>query len=229
MVSLFFLCFKGDTPSTDPSIKKSFGLIVVPTGNGKTPLVKKECNRFPRGVPYYNVCEPEMFTKELAEEIGMRVGPSNILDLVLGHFSSDHFLCYHLPGKQKKAINTIFKTLVNVAEKFKLKYGTTPTLLFHCTDVLEKFKYTLFNMQRNQLMEGCLYTIVFVSSEGSIMPLVQKLSTFSQLVKLFEVADIEDYKATDYLEFLNSLVKMLSPTQVEWLYYAAWDVQNTVS
>lgn len=78
-------------------------------------------------------------------------------------------------------------------------------------------------------MEGCLYTIVFVSSEGSTMPLVRKLSTFSQLVKLFEVADIEDYKATDYLEFLNSLVKMLSPTQVEWLYYAAWDVQNTVS
>lgn len=98
MVSLFFLCFEGDTPSTDLSIKKSFGLIVVPTGNGKAPLVKKECNRFPRGVPYYNVCEPEMFTKELAEEIRMRVGPSNILDLVLGHFSSDLFLCYHLPG-----------------------------------------------------------------------------------------------------------------------------------
>ena len=82
----------------------SFGVIIGPIGTGKTV-------HHPKGVLYYNTCEPEDFSRELAEAVGMKVGPSNILDLILGYFSSDVFVYYHLPDNQNKAVNVIFKSL----------------------------------------------------------------------------------------------------------------------
>ena len=167
---------------------------------------------------YYNVCEPEMFTKELAEEIGMKVGPSNIFDLILGYFSSDLFLYYHLPENKNEAVSTIFKTLASAARKFKSKYGTTPTLFIDGTDVLAKFEENVFLhilQHAKELANGEVLTIVFVSSEGSILPLIQKSSTFSRSVKMFEVADINDHEATDHLENAG-ISKQLSKSAVAY-------------
>ena len=55
------------------NFKDTFGLIVGPTGTGKSALVTKECNRFPKGVLYYNVCEPTVFARKLAETVGMKI------------------------------------------------------------------------------------------------------------------------------------------------------------
>ena len=182
--------------------RTTFGLIVGPTGTGKTALVTKECNTCPEGVLYYNVCEPKVFAHELAEAVGMKVGPSNILDLVLGYFSSDTFVYYHLPKNQEEATNMIFKTLKKASIKFQSTKGKVPTLFIDGSDVLAKFEKDLFIhvlQHAKELANDELLTIAFVSSEGSILPVVQKSSTLSRCVKMLEVTDIPDDVATDCL------------------------------
>jgi len=41
--------------------------------------------------------------------------------------------------------------------------------------------------------------ILFVSSEGSILPVLQKLSGVNRCARIFEVMDISDQTAIDYL------------------------------
>ena len=104
-------------PRDRPKVKNYLGVVIGPTGTGKSALVTSECNKHPGGVLYYNACKPQVFSKELAEAIGMKTGPSNILDLILGYFLSDVCVYYHLPENQLKAINLIFKNLTRAAER----------------------------------------------------------------------------------------------------------------
>ena len=53
-----------------------------------------------------------------------------------------------------------------------------------------------------------ILTVVFVSSEGSILPVVQRLSEVSRSSKVLEVADIEDNDAVNFL-MRNGLSKEL--------------------
>ena len=123
-----------------------------------------------------------------------------------------------LPENKNEAVSTIFKTLASAARKFKSKYGTTPTLFIDGTDVLAKFEENVFLhilQHAKELANGEVLTIVFVSSEGSILPLIQKSSTFSRSVKMFEVADINDHEATDHLENAG-ISKQLSKSAVAY-------------
>ena len=205
IVDLFFPVSDKSPASSNANFKDTFGLIVGPTGTGKSALVTKECNRFPKGVLYYNVCEPTVFARKLTETVGMKIGPSNIFDLVLGYFSSDTFVYYHLPEKrQEEAVDLIFETLSKVAKRFKVTHnGIVPTLFIDGSDVLCKFEMELFMhllSQAKELANAELITIVFVSSEGSIVPLVQQSSTSTRSIKLFEVTDIPDEIAISHLE-----------------------------
>ena len=191
-------------PGGGPKVKNYFGVVIGPTGTGKSALVTSECNKHPGGVLYYNACEPQVFSKRLAEAIGMKIGPSNILDLLLGYFSSDVFVYYHLPGDQLEAIDLIFKNLTRAAERFKDQHkGKVPTLFIDGSDVICKFERDLFHhllQQAKELANAELLTIVFVSSEGSIIPMIQHSSTSSRSVKIFEVMDISDSCAINDLK-----------------------------
>ena len=219
MVKLFFPFSGESSASSNPKFKNTFGLIVGPSGTGKSALVTKECNRLPKGVLYHNVCEPKDFARELAEAVGMKIGPSNILDLLLGYFSSDIFVYYHLPENQDQAVNLIFKTLSKAANRFKATHaGNVPTLFIDGSDVLCKFENELFMhllYQAKELANAEQLTIVFVSSEGSILPLIQESSTSSRSIKVFEVLDIPDEIAIKDLE-INGLSKVLSKMFVDY-------------
>ena len=101
---------------------RGFGLIVGPTGTGKTTLVRTACAELPGGVLYYNVRETKDFCTELAETVGMKIAPSNVFDLLLGYFQSDDFVYYHLPQKQDQGVSRIFKVLSEAAVKYQKKF-----------------------------------------------------------------------------------------------------------
>jgi len=72
-----------------------------------------------------------IFSKGLAEAVSMKIAPSNIIDLILGYFSSTYVMYYNLPESQEAALD-IFQILEANARKFKLKFkskfGKIPTL-----------------------------------------------------------------------------------------------------
>ena len=76
-----------------------------------------------------------------------------------------------------------------MAEPILMNFG----LFVDGSDVLAKFENELFVhilQQAKELANAKVLTIVFVSSEGSILPVVQRSSTLSRCVKLFEVTDV---------------------------------------
>jgi len=58
--------------------------------------------------------------------------------------------------------------------------------------------------------------IVFISSEGSILPIVQKLTSISRCSKIFEIIDVSNEAAVDYLT-KNELSRELSNKLIDYL------------
>ena len=214
----FFPEYKAGKRETDDKYANGFGIIVGPTGSGKTTLVVNLCNKFPQGVLYYHSMEPEVFSENLAETVAMKIHPSSIFDLVLGYFSSDYFMYYRLSEKPKVAVRTIFKVLEKAARRYKHNHGKIPTLFIDGADILAKRKEDLFVQlvyEAKVLANAEILTIVFVSSEGSILPVVQRLSEVSRSSKVLEVGDIEDKDAVNFL-MRNGLSKKLSENIVAY-------------
>lgn len=74
----FFPDYKVGDRETAGQYANGFGIIVGPTGSGKTTLVVDLCNKFPQGVLYYHAMEPEVFSQELAETVAMKIHPLSV-------------------------------------------------------------------------------------------------------------------------------------------------------
>ena len=64
-----------------------FGVIL---GSGKTVAVTDLCERYPNGVMYLEIVEPNMFHKDLATWLGMRLHLSTVEDLILGYIYAEY-------------------------------------------------------------------------------------------------------------------------------------------
>ena len=49
------------------------------TGTSKATLITSICSKFPKGVLYFEVLKPVVFTRKLAQEVAMKIDPSYIL------------------------------------------------------------------------------------------------------------------------------------------------------
>ena len=115
-----------------------------PTGTGKLTIVKNFCTCFPERVLYLEVIEPKGFVRSLADTVGMNIGPSGLLDWVLGHFlihSVHHLklLPCHLEGTL-----CIMKVLEANAKRYAKKHGKLPVLFMNSADMLAKHEPELF-------------------------------------------------------------------------------------
>ena len=160
------------------------------------------CHRFPKGLIYFKVTETENFTKHLAEELNMKIAPSNLLDIALSYFSPIYTLYYSLEDDQKKAFDTIVGVLRQAANGYQITTGRTPTLFLDGADLLAKNEKDLFShilMQAKILANKGVLTIVFVSSKGSVVPVIQQTSGVSRCNRFSEVEDVDDNEAIKYL------------------------------
>ena len=120
-----------------------FGIIVGPSGTGKSVLMTYLCSKLP-GVLYLEVGESSAFPFDLAKEIGMKTEPSNAFDLALGYISSEYVHYHCLPENRILALKDVVEVLEKTAEKYVAKRGKIPTLFIDGADMLAKHEKELF-------------------------------------------------------------------------------------
>ena len=179
-----------------------FGAIIGPTGTGKTLAVKDLCNRYPEGVLYHEVELSKCFVEALAKDVGMKIKPDSVLDLLLEHVSKNYVHYHHLPQGTHEGVKLVMDTLRVAAVKYKEQTGRVPVLFLDRADILAKRDEAVFAellVCAKVLANDNTLSIVFVSSDGSVLPLMKDSSENNRSNKIEEVLDISDEKALNYL------------------------------
>ena len=191
-------------PKLSDRIKK-FGIIIGPTGTGKTFSTQRACNRNPHGVLYTEL-NTGNFVKEFAEQTGVPIEPRGLFDFVAKHFANEHVHYYKLESLDDKdhfgAFLEIITILSEQAREFKKKHNQVPCLFIDGADLLaKKFPsrfHELVAKAKIYANKGIL-RIIFVSSEGHIMPLFQSTSSYSRAAVIVEILDIDEEEGKKYL------------------------------
>ena len=190
-----------------PQESKSYVVIVGENGTGKTTAVRQALFAldFPKGVAYFNCpIVADEFSISLARLIGFR----DQLDV-----SGGDKRMLEMTTKEEKVpdpkdeplatFTTLMQPLVDAAAKFKAKYGRPMVLVIDSADRLAKqcpaFLEILQDFAKDSADEGNL-RIVFISSDGSTLPLLMARSSWSRAEKPpFEIGEIPDILAVEYL------------------------------
>ena len=200
---------------------KKFGIILGPTGTGKSFSTQVACNQNSFGVLYTEL-NTGNFVKEFAEQTGVPIEPRGLFDFVAKHLSIGNVHYYKLKGLDDKdqfgAFLEIITILSEQAMEFKKKHNQIPCLFIDGADLLAK----KFPSQFSELItkakiyanEGIL-RIVFVSSEGHIMPLFHSTSSYSRSAEIMEILDIDEEEGKKYL-VKNGLSDKLSEKVVKY-------------
>jgi len=137
----------------------------------------------------------------LSQEIGMNITPNTALDLLLGYISQRYAHYYELPKSHRKGINMVMKVLNDVSTRYVMEHKQIPVLFIDGIDLLAKYDKELCS----QLVVSCKVLannnklrVVLVSSEGTIIPLLAKLSATNRGF-IYEVGDVHDDDAFRYL------------------------------
>ena len=129
------------------------------------------------------VTEPLCLPTQLATRMGMYLGPSNV-DLIITYLSSSYKHFHELPLNQLMAIDHVMATFKEATTKYQAKHDHMPSVFIDRVDLLTKHDPELFlwlishaNIFANQLIAR----FVFISSEGSIMPILKSTSAMNRL------------------------------------------------
>ena len=178
-----------------------FGVVLGPSGTGKTYLTKFACSLYPSGVIYHEVYVPSFLAKDLAAAVGMRLRrDANIFDVLFEKLGISTF--YTLPEDLSRALAIVLKTVAERATLFKAKHGRVASIFIDGIDLLAKEHPQVFvklvDRAKYYASKGSLL-IVFVSSEGHIVPLMSTTSSTTRKADVVEILDINETLSGEYL------------------------------
>ena len=199
---------------SDSNHETCFGIVIGPSGTGKTMVVRDFCRRYPSGVLYHKVREPTFFADELVREANIKTKPTNVFDLILEHLSDRyvHYLSLSTaPDSSVTNAAKVLNTLEEACTKYVAKHGVVPVLFLDGTDLIAKHNERLFSSlvtHAKAMANMNTLFIDFVSSKGSIMPLLKSASGVNRATKIIEVDDIPDENTIEYLKREGVAVSM---------------------
>ena len=183
-----------------------FRVIVGPSGTGKTIAVKDLCHTYPEGMFYHKISDPKSFVLALAEEVSTKIKPSSVFDLMLEYISAKYCHYHLIPDYPLEGIAVVLNTLREAAVEYKSRHGRVPILFLDGSDILAKHDEKVFNrllIHAKILANDNKLSIVFISSEGSVLPLLEDSSGSNCALKVLEILDISDKEVVRYLTQKN--------------------------
>ena len=187
------------------TFRKTFIKIVGENGTGKSTAIRKMISNLDCGAVYFNCPEnASSFSIRLLTAIGYR--PS--ID-----FSGGILRRLEMKTKEEGEVGlksepystwiVVSFLLIKVGTKFRTKYNRPMVLVIDSADVLAKsdpqFLGMIQDFAKNCADMGIL-RVVFVSSDGSALPLLMSRSAWSRAEKpAFEVGEISDDEAVVFL------------------------------
>ena len=172
-----------------------FGVVIGPSGSGKTSAIQDMCCKYPEGALYYEIGEPDNFISALSKEIGMKTLPTTFIDLALSYVSTSYCHYHQLLESQVAGLDMVLKVLSDVAKLYTRKSGKVPLLCINGVDVLakrnEKLCSALISLAKLMASTNIL-KVVLVSSEGTIMPFLEKLSAVNRCL-VYEIGEAMAY------------------------------------
>jgi len=187
---------------TSPTKDKFFGIVMGPSGTGKTFAIRNLCRSYPSGAIYYEVREHSFFAENLSKEVDLKIKPSNVFDLAIACLSDKYVRYVHLPESSVESTAIILQMIEEACKKYLQTHGVVPVLFIDGADLVAKQNPLLFSSlitQAKIMANRNILSIVFISSEGSVMPLLKNASGMNRSTKIVEVDDIPDEDAYNYL------------------------------
>ena len=190
-----------------PKVSKSYAVVVGENGTGKSTAVRKALSALeqPKGAVYFNCPEAaDEFSIALAQLITFR----EQVDVKGGFRRRIEFTTKEDkdPDPKDQPLAT-FKTLrqpvMDAAAKFKSKHERPMVLVIDSADILAKQNPAFLNILQD-FAKLCAdignLRIVFISSDGSALPLLMARSSWSRADEPYEIGEIPDDLAVEYLK-----------------------------
>ena len=184
-----------------PNKTRQYALVVGESGTGKSTAVREAVRSLPspKGVVYFSATElVASFSVELAAAVGYAL-PFDPLASVLSRLGGQASSSRSAGGT---AWPELRYALTAAAARFFAKHGRPAVLVIDAADYVATKEPAFFRDLQN-FAKVCADTgvlrIVFVSSEGAALPLMRSSSAWSRAMPPYEVSDIDDALAVDYL------------------------------
>ena len=142
------------------------------------------CNKYAKGILYYEIEKPSTFVEALSREVGMKSSPSTVFNLLLGYISKSYYHYYVLPESQVASLDMVLEVLSNTAKLYTNKYGRIPVLFIDGIDLLATREPKLCEAMiilAKLLANANQLKIILVSNEGTIMSFLENCRLLTEL------------------------------------------------
>jgi hypothetical protein len=185
-----------------PAATKQYTVVVGESGTGKSTAVRDAMRSMPmpKGAVYF--LTPELvasFSSELARAVGY-ASPFDPLASVFNELAGQPPpLARSMDGVVWRELR---RALLEAAARFRTKHARPAVLVIDAVDYIAKKDPVLFG-DLQDFAKVCAdagsLRVMFVSSEGAALPMMRASSAWSRALPPFEVQDIDDALAADYL------------------------------
>ncbi len=213
----------------EQKVIRDFGVVLGPSGTGKTHLIREiACNGTP-GVVYTHLTSSKVLCETLAKTLCLKFATPSFVDLCFERFIGEKNSTYYKwPSDQDEIKNLafIFELIEESAKRCKnvswfhwltgkKRLEHVPVIFVDGVDLIAKHHAKLFEFlveQVKRITNHGIINVVLVSSEGHVIPLLDSTSANSRLNTIVEVLDIDEAQSVRYLThhgFDNAIAERL--------------------
>jgi hypothetical protein len=189
-----------------PAESNLYGVVTGECGTGKSRAVQDDIAELehPKGVVYFSPSSFKMFGRELAAAVGYTFVFWDVVSALwrslVGRLDDT------IPPSEEEPFYSVWcvqAALKKTAEAYWTAHGRPLVLVIDAADrAVTENAELLFDLQNfaKDCADAGTLRVVFVSSEGVALPLLQSRSAWSRAMQPLEVGQISDQEAVDYLQ-----------------------------